>query len=464
MAHLIGEQQIDRFTVLDSEGDKILGETFTADAIYDPDGGDFDFAISELGDGLYELRYDLHKAGTYYLRVVTDALDPFQVYEFSNRTDGYEQGDTIQSYFTIRDEDGAYASGVPISLDESYDPLGSAFPPDVEDLGNGLYRASWVGTHEGIYTVRLSADLSGVGDEPQLFELEERVLPSTQDEETPFTSVVGTSLDDLVRRVALECRDYLDTTATADSDNEVWRDDLTLVARSPKMFKGSSFFVRMAASSENIGEECRVVESSEGVVSLSPPLPSPIRRRDRAYFTNLESTGFTRQTYVNQVNARISDAFPNMLRPAKWTFDTFFDLASPYLVPPPEFTHLSMVSYPAGAYDPPLDIEIPYTDVNQAGWWWDESGDRIVIQGGFGHEACGAYLTIRGFGRWGELEGDEEVTGIDSQWLVQMTAGHMILSLRDPRRQSEAAMHLNRGDGYLPKALTQLPPNVIRIR
>ena len=73
-------------------------------------------------------------------------------------------------------------------------------------------------------------------------------------------------------------------------------------------------------------------------------------------------------------------------------------------------------------------------------------------------------LTIRGFGRWAALEDGSDVTGIDRQWLVEMTAGLMIQSLRDARRLSEAAMHVNRADGYLPKAITQLPANTIKIR
>lgn len=465
MAHLIGTELVDRFTVLDDEGVYVTGETFTADQVRDPANDVFDYTVTELGSGLYEVRFDLDLAGVYYLRLVTDTLVPAQVYEFQVQTDDPEVGSTVTHYFTVRDDDGVYHPGSSVTVVDAYDPSGMVFVPIIDDLGSGLYRVTWDTDSEGIYTLRLSADLTDVGDEAQIFEFETRVLPSAQDDETPFSSVVGSTLDDLVQRVARACRDLLSTTASEDSDSGTWHDDLELVARSPKALKGASLFVKTAAAAENIGREVRVRDSVDGALVLSPALPADVRRGDRAYLTNLESSGFVRRSYVESLNDHIADIFPNCLRPASWTFTTVFDGAAPYLVPPEEFTHLTTVGYPASQWSPSEDF-IPQFGINDysAGWYWDEAQGRIVIQGGYVGAVSGMYLTIRGFGRWGALESDSDVTGIDSQWLVQQTAGDMILSLRDARRQSEAAMHINRADGYLPKAITNLPPNTIRIR
>lgn len=467
MAHLIGEEQIDRFTVIDPEGTLITGETFTADAVYAPDGGLFEYTVTELGSGLYQVTYVQALAGPYYLRLVTNTLTPFQVYEFENDTDALEEGDTATHYFTLRDDDGAYYGGSVVTVSAAYDPSGNVFAPIIDDLGNGLYRVQWETTTHGVYTLRLNATLTDVGDEDQIFEFEDRVLPSTQDEETPFTSVVGSTLDDLVRDVALACRDYLDTEAGVDTDNATWHDDLALAARSPKGFKGASLFIISAASSENIGREVRIRDSVEGAMTVTPVLPAVIRRGDIAYLTNLESSGFTRQTYVNQINARIWGSFPNCLRPAVWIYREdnggLFDWQYPYLTPPEQFTHLYAVGYPIDAWGPG-ELSIPMTDENRAGWYWDGANDRIVLQGGYANEAHGREVQIRGFGRWGRLENNSDVTGVDHQWLVEMTSGLMIQSLRDARRLSEAAMHVNRADGYLPKAITQVPAGTIRIR
>ena len=124
MAHLIGTQGIDRFTVVDPEGNLIEGETFTADAVYGPDDGIFEYTVTELGAGLYQVTWDLDLAGTYYLRVVTDTLDPFQVYEFEVRTDELEVGDTALHYFTLRDDDGNYYGGSTVTVSAAYDPDG----------------------------------------------------------------------------------------------------------------------------------------------------------------------------------------------------------------------------------------------------------------------------------------------------------------------------------------------------
>lgn len=464
MAHLLGETHRDRFTIIDSEGAYLTGATLVADRSYDPDGGTIDYAVGELGNGLYEVVWELDHVGLYYLRLVTTNVDPFQVFEFQVRTDDPEVGDTVEHYFTIRDDDGNYYGGSALTLVDSYDPAGSPFAVVFSDLADGLYRAEFLAAMPGNHTMRVSADLSDVDDDPQLFEFEARVLPLEATGETPFLPAFGPSCDELVRDVALLCRDLHDTQTTEDApDDEHWVDRGSLVGRSAKMFKGASLFVMTAASDENIGVSVTVVDSVDGVLTLSPRLPSVPRRGDSAYLTNLEGAGFPRQVYVNQINAHILQAFPNDLRPAVWTFEDRFDAASPYLVPPEEFTHLYDVSWPSALYTP-LEEHIPMTDRNRSGWYWDWASERIVIQGAYAASVHGQYLTIRGFGRWEALTSDTEQTGVDRQWLTSITAGDMIISLRDPKRMSEGAMRLNRADGFHVKMAISLPDGVIRIR
>lgn len=464
MAHLLGETHRDRFTIVDAEGAYLTGATLTADKSYDPGTGlEVDYAVGELGNGLYEVVWELDHVGLYYLRLVSDT-DPVQVFEFQVRTDDPEVGGTVSHYFTIRDDDGNFYGGSTIAVVDSYDPGGSPFAVTFEDLADGLYRADFLASAEGIYTFRVSADLSDVGDDSQLFEFEQRVLPLEQDGETPFMPAFGPSLDELVRDVALLCRDLYDTRASEDSpDTSHWVDRNALAGRSAKMFKGASLFVSTAASGGNIGVETTVVDSVDGVLTLSPPLPNVPRRGDTAYLTNLESTGFPRQVYVNQINAHILQAFPNDLRPAVWTFPDLFTASSPYLVPPQEFTHLYDVAWPSALYTP-LEEHIPMTDRNRSGWYWDWASERIVIQGAYAAAVNGQALTIRGFGRWEALEDNTDQTGVDRQWLTSITAGDMIISMRDPKRMSEGAMRLNRADGFHLKMAIQLPDGTIRIR
>jgi len=465
---LVGTLQVDRFTVIDSEGTRILGATFSDDQNIAPDSGNIAYTVTELGGGLYELSYPIDAEGTYYLRLVTTTIDPPQIYEFSLRTAPPLVGETVLEYFTVRDDDGDYCTGCAITPDATYDPAGQPFTPITDDLGDGLYRVSWTADQAGVYTVRLVAPLADMGDEDQLFEIEVRVESAAVVEPTPFLVIHGASRDDLVRDVALLCRDYYDVVATGDAlDGSTWPDDLGLAARSPKMFKGASLFVLSAANADNVGKEVRVLDSVSNALALTPALPGPVRRGDVAYLTNIESAGFPRQTYVAQINARIGGIFPNALREAVWTFtaddDALFDATAPYLRPPPEFTHITSVAYPSGAWTP-TEQEIPMEGNWRAGWYWDSSNDRIVIQGGYAAAADGHEIIIRGFGRWPALLTDSDTTGVDREWLTEMTAGVMIQGLRDARRLSEAAMHVNRADALRGKVTTQLPANTIRIR
>jgi hypothetical protein len=108
---------------------------------------------------------------------------------------------------------------------------------------------------------------------------------------------------------------------------------------------------------------------------------------------------------------------------------------------------------------------IPFTEYGDGdGWFWDAANDRLQINSPYRDTAHNAYLSIRGYGRWGELVDGSDVTGIDYEWLVEATAAQLILSLRDNRRQSEAAMHFNRADALRIKASTAIMPNTVQIR
>lgn len=463
MATLVGSTQIDRFTVIDAESNLITGETFTADQALAPDGSTFTPTILELGSGMYQVSHLLSQAGVYYVRLVTDSLAPFQVYDFQWKTDDYLAGDTVTSYFTLRDDDGNYYGGSTVTVSIAADPAGNAFVPIITDLLNGLYRVQWGTTTAGVYTLRLSADLSDVGDDPQIFEFEERVY------EIPVVipvleSSTGNTLDELVRAVARACKDYLNIQAREDSpDASTWKDSLQLSARSPKMFKGASLFVHSASDPDNVTAETRVIDSANGGLVLDPPLPSAPRRGDRAYLTNLESQGYTRDTYVETINDHIDFMFPDYTIPAYWAFTDAFDGASPFVTPPSEFTHITSIGYNA-AFDSGRIELIPSANEYMDGWRWDDQEGRIVIQGNWRYAASGAYMQLRGFGRCPRLETADDQTPIDMEFLVHSTAADLIMSLRDARRQAEGAWHANRADAIRVKAIRMLPSGTIRIR
>jgi hypothetical protein len=463
MATLVGTTMVDRFTVIDSEGNLVTGETFTADQALAPDGSTFAPSITEIGSGMYQVSQVLTQAGTYYLRLVTDTLAPFQVYDFQWETDDYLAGDTVTTYFTLRDDDGNYYGGSTVTVQVAADPAGQAFVPIITDLMNGLYRVVWTTIAAGVYTLRLSAELSNVGDDPQIFEFEARVY------EIPVVipvleSSTGTTLDELVRAVARACKDYLNLLASEDApDAGTWKDSLQLAGRSPKMFKGASLFVWSAADPDNIGIETRVLDSVGGGLTLEPPLASPPRRGDRAYLTNLESQGFTRDTYVETINDHIDFMFPDYLIPAYWAFTDAFNGTSPFITPPMEFTHITSVGYNA-AYDSGRVEYIPAANEYMDGWGWDAQEERLVIYGRWRTAANGAYMQIRGFGRCPRLEADDDQTPIDMEFLVQSTSADLIMSLRDARRQAEGAWHANRADALRVKAIRMLPSGTVRIR
>lgn len=466
MTHLLGADYIDRFTVVDSEGTLLTGLTFSADQTWDPNGDAFTPTFTEISGGMYQVSWPVTLAGTYYARGRTDDTTPFQIFEFQVATDDLEVGDTITHYFTIRDDDGNYFGGAPVTVSLAVGPGGSVFVPIITDLLNGLYRVTWPADIEGVYTLRLLADLSDVDDDNQLFQFETRVFPLTVTV-SPLDPIVGDTLDDLVRSVALLCGDIFDTTVTEDAvDATTWQDDLTLSALSPKAIKGATLYVVSAASDQNVGREVRVLDSADHGLVLAHPLASPPRRGDRGYLVNIESKGFQRQRYVNCINDRIRDAYPLHLVPAVWTFgvddDTFFDANAPYLTPPAAFTHIWCVDYPTAGYSP-YETNIPLGNADVSGWWWDDAEGRIVIGGVYRTSANGIPVRLRGYGRHPILESAADQCAIDRKWLVEMCAGTLIISLREQRRLPEGQNHINRADAWLSAMSTNVHPNTVKL-
>lgn len=463
MTTLVGAVQVDRFTVVDAEGVLITNATFTVDQAIAPNGQTFTPTITTLGSGMYQVGYVLPQAGIYYLRLVTQNLTPFQVYEFQWHTDEYLLGDTVTSYFTVRTNAGAYYGGSTVTVSLAADPIGSVFAATITDLLNGLYRVQWETPRAGVYTLRLSATVAGTGNTSQVFEFEERVFPVPVVAPVLISSL-GATLDELVRDVALACKDYLNVMATEDAPDAItWKDGLQLSGRSPKSFKGASLYVWQASDPDNVGAESRIVDSVDGGLVLQPPLPSAPRLGDRAYVTNLESQGFTRDTYVEQINAHIEYMFPDYTVPAYWAFPTAFDGASPFLTPPVEFTHITAIGWNT-AGDAGRLQSIPPSSDYMDGWGWDDFAGRIVIYGRWRDAAHGAPLQIRGFGPAPRLENPADMTPINAEYLVQSTAADLIMSLRDARRQAEGAWHANRADALRVKAIRMLPSGTIRIR
>ncbi len=463
MASLFEAVQIDRFTVLNPEGTPVIGQVFTVDQAVSPDGSTFVPTVTEVGSGMYQVAHTLATAGVYYVRLVTTTLTPFQVYDFQWKTDDYLVGDTITSYFTVRTDAGAYTSAGVVTVDRAANPVGVTFAPIITNLLNGLYKVTWSAPTAGVYSLRLLVTLTAIGDDPQRFEMEERVyaLPVVV---PVLVSSLGATLDELVRNVALACKDYLNVMATEDApDAQTWKDGLQLSARSPKSFKGASLYVWQATDADNVGIETRIVDSVDGGLVLQPPLPSPPRQGDRAYVTNLESMGFTRDTYVEQINAHIEYMFPDYTIPAYWAFTTSFDGEIPFLTPPVEFTHITSVGWNAAGDSGRLE-SVPHSAEHMDGWGWDDFRQRIVIYGRWRDAASGAYMQVRGYGGCPRLENPGDTTPLDAEFLVHATAGDMIMSLRDARRQAEGAWHSNRADALRVKAIRMLPPGTVRIR
>jgi hypothetical protein len=64
-----GDTIRDYFVEIDSNSNKILGDSFVVVQTEDPDGLDFALAVEEVDPGTYRVQFVATKSGTYYYQI-----------------------------------------------------------------------------------------------------------------------------------------------------------------------------------------------------------------------------------------------------------------------------------------------------------------------------------------------------------------------------------------------------------
>jgi hypothetical protein len=376
----------------------------------------------------------------------------------------YAQGDIVRDYITAIDEDYTGLTGITWQVLDAIAPDGNTFPLDITELGDGLYRVSFLADQVGDYYWRV---ISENADPISEFDSVVTIGPFSLYGAATGLAATGVNLLTLIQMAASDLGDFLELTATQDgaADGSSFVDERQLSTIPPATLRGSAF-LGISPASVNYGQERRIFDSSEEstLLSFKPTFPGPFLTGEVGWVTNLHSKGFWKTQYITAINNAILKANPRHLIPVSYTYPDTFASNDPLIPLPQHITHV----YALTAYNGIGQIwDLPFSHegaVYGEGWSFDQSSGSICIGGMWIPTLQGWNILIKGYGRPATLVNLEDYTSIDPAWIVPEAASRLRWSKGDARRYPEAANFESRADQFLTGTLTMTQPNTIRVR
>jgi hypothetical protein len=383
----------------------------------------------------------------------------------------YLLGDTITSYFRLRDSTGTAITGgaAGITISSQIAPDGGSFGTVTiaETATPGTYYVRFTPTGAGTYYLAVTH----AGAVPREYEDEWDVDPiSATGTVTTVVSSYGVSRQRLRRDVARRLGDLTLTTATATGATDTWIDTVRLTDPA-KAYVNRTFYV-VAGTAANVGESRRVQGStSGGTLTLQSALPAATAAGDEAELHNDRAQGWTPEKIHDLLNQNIRNAAP--LHLVELTSDLVGEVdpittgAFPdaTVTLPDEYVGLYAVEYADwnGNYQPIRKQQ------SRAGYGYRlEPNGSLVIGGASVYRIDGGTVRIFGYGYPSELEDDDDTTTVNAEWLVERTRADLLIEAGFHNRlgetQREAQIAAARADALRGRIRTIPKPNTVWVR
>jgi hypothetical protein len=377
----------------------------------------------------------------------------------------YNQGDIVQDYFTITDDNLVPLNGVVLEITVTEDPDGEDFAASWSEIGDGVYKIEFAALKVGEYYYRVEAN--GLVP-PQAWEENFTIGPLALYGAATGVGAYTNTLADLVKRVAVRLNDFKQATATDNGsvDGTTFVDTVRLAAIPASSLKGAGITIVSPTTSDNYMVERRIADSSEAnqTLNITPAFPARSLIGDVAWITNLQSRGHQWDDYKNAINEVIAGAGTFHSVPVDYTYPLSFMYEDPTIPIPLHMTKIYGVQYlgPDGwIYD------VPFSDQNVRhvpGWSIDFASTRVQINGSWGPTLNGAPVRLLGYGRPAELVNATDFTTLNTSYLVPAAASILRQSKGDAKLLSSASMMDNAAIEAMLAGITQNQPGTIQVR
>lgn len=425
-----GSTLIKRISLMDTNGAPISGATFVVQGRR-PDGSSIPpNAPTDLGDGIYEVSLTTDIAdpeGSYYLQAVSDTT-PKQVFECewivkplgSPSQSRWRPGDAMQEFITVIDPAANPVTGdtfIIRAINTVGDTIDVAQPTEIAP---GIYRLAVKSSRfdpPGMYYVSLISN----SQPTQVYEVEFETGH-------PVNLSGGVTLRDLRRRVMAKFGDLVSCTATKDGSVTEFIDEDTLVGE-PSRYAGREI---LFVSGMNAGQKRYIQGSSRNdqSVTFQRALPYPTMEGDEADITNAFGIGITFQAVDSAIREAISVARPRAPQPVSYTVENWDGGNIPI---PVDAVGINDIY---GVDDDGNRRHIRRGNRRSYGWMIDNPSRTIHISGHEARQAKGRSIEVNARALPGLLVDDDDVTLIDSEWIVTYACSQLALDTLLSRQAS----------------------------
>ena len=266
---------------------------------------------------------------------------------------------------------------------------------------------------------------------------------------------------ELRRSVADRLGDLVQLEATSASLSNTTFVDALNISGAADNLTGRQFIVVTGA---NAGHIARIVSSTESTntITFTPAADNAFAAGDQLDVVNERSRGWSIAEYNRAINRAIRDAYPLGMAALAATISTDFDLDAPTITVPEVLDEVYEVSW----QDPNTSVWYPVRGGQFFGWAVDSTAGTISIDGTPGTLAAGAAVRLAGYGRHPELLTDDDVTGLNPEWLTARACYHLATSGadRDGARANTILLFQRDSEGFRSRIRTMRKPGTVRVR
>ena len=266
---------------------------------------------------------------------------------------------------------------------------------------------------------------------------------------------------ELRRGIADRLGDLLILEATSASPSNTTFVDALNISGAADNLNGRQFIV---ATGLNTGHVGRIVSSNESnnTITFTPAADNVFLAGDQLEVVNERSRGWSVAEYNRAINRAIRDAYPLGMAALAATLPADFDLQSPTLTVPEVLDEVYEVAW----QDPSTQVWNPIRGGQFYGWSVDSTAGTISIEGTPGTLADGASIRLAGYGRHPELLTDDDVTGLNPEWLTARACYHLATSGadRDGARANTILLFQRDSEGFRSRIRTMRKPGTVRVR
>ncbi len=253
----------------------------------------------------------------------------------------------------------------------------------------------------------------------------------------------GITRKTLRRRILQELGDLITLTATADGSNQTFIDQRRLIGE-PDAYRGQQCL--FTSPGLNYAEERYVTGSSRSTRSITFDfaLPGATLTGDEAELANFRGIGYRFAEVHRAIETAIENAADTATEPVVMLVDSAFARVPGTVTIPDDWVGITGVQFQNDSDSPWQNLTYS-SRILGSGWSVDRANRVIHVGGERGYRIDEKSLQIMGMRRPSPPETDDDLIGVNAEWLTAECVAHLSMAAyrRNPNQERQSVMAMD---------------------